>query len=124
MFEQGKYLASLAPNIAIKCPALPAGIKAMEMLTAAGITVNATVSFTVPQAVHVAEAIERGLAQAEKNNVDIKDVTPYVTIMVGRIDDHLKRVRDSKNINIDPEIINWASIATFKNAYRIFKERN
>ena len=124
MFEQGKYLASLAPNIAIKCPALPAGIKAMEMLTAAGITVNATVSFTVPQAVQVAEAIERGLSQAEKNSIDTKDVTPYVTIMVGRIDDHLRRVRDFKNINIDPEIINWASIATFKNAYRIFKERN
>ena len=124
MFEQGQYLASLAPNIAIKCPALPAGIKAMEMLTAAGITVNATVSFTVSQAVQVAEAIERGLSQAEKNNVDTKDVTPYVTIMVGRIDDHLKRVRDSKNINMDPEIINWASIAIFKNAYRIFKERN
>ena len=124
MFEQGQYLASLAPNIAIKCPALPAGIKAMEMLTAAGITVNATVSFTVPQAVQVAEAIERGLSQAEKNSVDTKDVTPYVTIMVGRIDDHLKRVRDSKNINMDSEIINWASIAIFKNAYRIFKERN
>ena len=124
MFEQGQYLASLAPNIAIKCPALPAGIKAMEMLTDAGITVNATVSFTVPQAVQVAEAIERGLSQAEKNSVDTKDVTPYVTIMVGRIDDHLKRVRDSKNINMDPEIINWASIAIFKNAYRIFKERN
>ncbi len=124
MFEQGQYLASLAPNIAIKCPALPAGIKAMEMLTAAGITVNATVSFTVPQAVQVAEAIERGLSQAEKNSIDTKDVSPYVTIMVGRIDDHLKRVRDSKNINMDPEIINWASIAIFKNAYRIFKERN
>ena len=124
MFEQGQYLASLAPNIAIKCPALPAGIKAMEMLTAAGITVNATVSFTVPQAVQVAEAIERGLSQAGKNSVDTKDVTPYVTIMVVRIDDHLKRVRDSKNINMDPEIINWASIAIFKNAYRIFKERN
>ena len=96
----------------------------MEMLTAAGITVNATVSFTVPQAVQVAEAIERGLSQAEKNSVDTKDVTPYVTIMVGRIDDHLKRVRDSKNINMDPEIINWASIAIFKNAFRIFKERN
>ena len=64
------------------------------------------------------------MSQAEKNSVDTKDVTPYVTIMVGRIDDHLKRVRDSKNINMDPEIINWASIAIFKNAYRIFKERN
>ena len=56
----------LSPNIAIKCPALPAGIKAMEMLTAAGITVSATIGFTVLKAVQVAEAIERGLSQAEK----------------------------------------------------------
>ncbi|MEC7901880.1 MAG: transaldolase family protein [Candidatus Neomarinimicrobiota bacterium] len=124
MFKQGKYLASLAPNIAIKCPALPAGIKAMEMLTAVGITVNATVSFTVPQAVKVAEAIERGLEKAEKNGIDTTNVTPYVTIMVGRIDDHLKRIRESKGVNVDPEIIDWASIAIFKNAYRIFKEKN
>ena len=124
MFEQGKYLASLAPNIAIKCPALPAGIKAMEMLTAVGITVNATVSFTVPQAVQVAEAIQRGLEEAEKNGIDTTDVTPYVTIMVSRIDDHLKRVREENDINVAPEIIDWASIAIFKNAYTIFKEKN
>jgi transaldolase len=124
MFEQGKYLASLAPNIAIKCPALPAGIRAMEMLTAIGVTVNATVSFTVPQAVQVAEAIERGLTQAEKNGIDTKNVTPYVTIMVGRIDDHLKRERESKGVDIDPKIIDWASIAIFKNAYSIFKKKN
>ena len=123
MFEQGKYLASLAPNIAIKCPALPAGIKAMEMLTAIGISVNATVSFTVPQAVQVAEAIEKGLAQAENNGVDMSNITPYVTIMVGRIDDHLKHQRENDNIDIDPTIIDWASIAIFKNAYKIFKER-
>ena len=123
MFEQGKYLASLAPNIAIKCPALPAGIKAMEMLTAKGISINATVSFTVPQAVQVAEAIEKGLTQAENNGVDISTITPYVTIMVGRIDDHLKRQRENNNIDIDPTIIDWASIAIFKNAYKIFKER-
>ena len=119
MFEQGKYLASLAPNIAIKCPALPAGIKAMEMLTAAGITVNATVSFTVPQAVQVAEAIERGLSQAEKNSVDTKDVTPYVTIMVGRIDDHLRRVRDSKIIESTPE--NLGMINTVKHMVSVEK---
>ena len=123
MFEQGKYLASLAPNIAIKCPALPAGIKAMEMLTAVGISVNATVSFTVPQVVKVAEAIEKGLEEAEKNGIDTTNITPYVTIMVGRIDDHLKRIRKSKSVNIEPEIIDWASIAIFKNAYRIFKEK-
>ena len=123
MFEQGKYLASLAPNIAIKCPALPAGINAMEKLTSVGISVNATVSFTVPQAVQVAEAIERGLSTAEKNSVDTSNITPYVTIMVGRIDDHLKRQKEAENINVSSGIINWASIAIFKNAYTIFKNK-
>ena len=123
MFEQGKYLASLAPNIAIKCPALPAGIEAMEKLTSVGISINATVSFTVPQALEVAEAVERGLETAKNNGVDTSTVTPYVTIMVGRIDDHLKRQREAENIDIDPDLINWASIAVFKNAYTLFKDR-
>ena len=123
MFEQGKYLASLAPNIAIKCPALPAGIDAMEMLTAHGISINATVSFTVPQAVKVAEAIERGLQKAENKGIDITKVTPYVTIMVGRIDDHLKRQNKELNAGVSEDIIDWASIAIFKNAYSIFKKR-
>ena len=123
MFKQGKYLASLAPNIAVKCPALPAGIAALEKLTANGICINATVSFTVPQAVQVAEAIERGLDQAEQDGKNIEKLTPYVTIMVGRIDDHLKRIKQSKNIDVDPEIIDWASIAVFKNAYKIFQKR-
>ena len=48
---------------------------------------------------------------------------PYVTIMVGRIDDHLKRLREAENVDVDPELINWASIAIFKNAYAIFKDR-
>ena len=80
-------------------------------------------SFTVPQAVQVAEAIERGLDQAEQDGINIEKLTPYVTIMVGRIDDHLKRVKQSENIDVDPEIIDWASIAVFKNAYKIFQKR-
>lgn len=123
MFEQGKYLASLAPNIAIKCPALPAGIDAMEMLTASGISINATVSFTVPQAVKVAEAVERGLKKAQDKGIDITKVTPYITIMVGRIDDHLKRQNKEMNTKVNDDLIDWASIAIFKNAYNIFKER-
>ena len=123
MFEQGKYLASLAPNIAVKCPALPAGIAALEKLTSNGICINATVSFTVAQAVAVAEAVERGLNEAEKNGFNIENLTPYVTIMVGRIDDHLKRINQSENNEVEPEIIDWASIAIFKNAYKIFQEK-
>ena len=63
------------------------------------------------------------LETAKKNGVDTSTITPYVTIMVGRIDDHLKRLREAENVDVDPELINWASIAIFKNAYAIFKDR-
>ena len=92
----------------------------MEKLTSVGISVNATVSFTVPQAVQVAEAIERGLSIAKKHGVDTSNITPYVTIMVGRIDDHLKRQKETDNIDVSSDIIDWASIAIFKNAYTIY----
>ena len=53
MVTQADQLASIAPNIAIKCPAVAAGIKAIESLTAKGISINATVSFSVPQAIDI-----------------------------------------------------------------------
>ena len=123
MVKQAEHLVSIAPNIAIKNPAVAAGFKSMEELTAKGITINATVSFTVPQAVAAAEAIERGWARAQENGVDTSTLTPYVTIMVGRIDDHLKRVMAKENITVDPRVTNWAGVAIFKKAYEIFKER-
>ena len=59
--EQALRFAELAPNIQVKIPATNAGIEAIEEVTAAGVNVNATVSFTVPQVIAVAEAVERGL---------------------------------------------------------------
>src|SRR5215472_9454893 len=47
---------ALAPNMIVKIPATQAGIRAIEEATAAGVSINATVSFTVPQAIAVAEA--------------------------------------------------------------------
>ena len=123
MVTQADQLASIAPNIAIKCPAVIAGIKAIEDLTAKGISINATVSFSVPQAIAAAEAVERGLLKAEKNGINTDSITPYITIMVGRIDDHLRRVITREKIMVDPGITNWAGVAIFKKAYRIFKER-
>src|SRR6516225_2438309 len=47
--EQALRFAELAPNMQVKIPATAAGIAAIEEVTAAGININATVSFTVPQ---------------------------------------------------------------------------
>ncbi len=119
MVRQAVELAALAPNIAIKAPATAAGIVAMEEMTARGIRINATVSFTVSQAIAVAEAIERGRRRAGGRG----PARPYVTLMIGRVDDHLKRVAEREKIETTPGALDWAGVAVFKEAHRIFKAR-
>lgn len=120
--EQATQLAALAPNIAVKVPATAAGIVAIEELTARGVVINATVSFTVAQAIAAAEAVERGLARLERG-VDRARITPWITIMAGRIDDHLRSVAKVRSAAIDPEHIRCASTAIVRRAYRLFRER-
>ena len=64
--EQAIRFDNLAPNIQVKIPASAAGITAIEEVTYRGINVNATVCFTVPQAIAVAEAVERGMRRAQR----------------------------------------------------------
>ncbi|MFH1618433.1 MAG: transaldolase family protein [bacterium] len=123
MVRHAASLAAIAPNIAIKVPATETGVAAMEEIVAAGINVNATVSFSVSQAVAAAEAFEKGLARAEAAGSDMTRMHPYVTIMVGRVDDHMKRVMEKEGISMDPGYFNWAGIAVFKRAHRIFREK-
>ena len=63
MVEQGARFAGLAPNIQVKFPVTSAGMVAIEEATSRGININATVSFTVDQAIASAEAVERGLGR-------------------------------------------------------------
>ncbi len=123
MVEQAVHLASLAPNIQVKLPATSAGIVALEEATARGVNVNATVSFTLPQAIAAAEAIERGLARLEASSGDASRLAPTVVIMIGRLDDWLKAVADRDLLSIKPGVLDWAGIAIMKRANRIFVER-
>jgi transaldolase len=123
MLEHARRLASVAPNVAIKAPCIAEGLAAIEEMTALGICVNVTVSFTVPQVIAAAETIERGLKRAEKNGIDTSTFTPYVTLMVGRLDDHLKRVMAKERLSIDPGYLEWAGVAAFKKCYALFRER-
>src|SRR5438309_7711761 len=60
LVEQAVHFDGLARNVLVKIPATSAGIIAIEELTGRGICINATVSFTVPQALAGAAAGERG----------------------------------------------------------------
>jgi transaldolase len=107
----------------VKIPATRAGIPAIEEVTYRGVSINATVSFTLPQCVAVAEAIERGLRRREQEGKDISVMGPVCTIMVGRLDDWLKVVAEKDNITIDPGYLEWAGVAVFKKTYRLFQDR-
>ena len=121
--EQAEEFNRLAPNMIVKIPVTRAGIPAIEEATYRGISINATVSFTLPQCIAVAEAVERGLKRREQEGKDISAMGPVCTIMVGRLDDWLKVVVEKENITIDPGHLEWAGVAVFKKAYQIFRER-
>jgi len=123
LVQQAVQFSELAPNIIVKIPVTSAGLAAFEEVTYRGISINATVSFTVPQAIAVAEAVERGLVRREAEGLDVNTMGPVCTIMVGRLDDWLRVVAERDQITVDPGILEWAGVAAFKQAYGIYQER-
>lgn len=124
LIDQAVHFDSLAPNIQVKAPVTAAGVKAIEETTYRGVNINATVCFTVPQALAVAEAVETGLNRREAEGLPVDKMTPVCTIMVGRMDDWLKVVAKKKKIIVTPGDMDWAGVACIKKAYRIYKERS
>jgi transaldolase len=123
IIAQAQEFNRLAPNMIVKIPVTHAGIPAIEEATYLGISINATVCFSLPQCVAVAEAVERGLRRREREGKDISAMGPVCTIMVGRLDDWLKVVLEKENITIDPGYLEWAGVAVFKKTYQLFRER-
>jgi transaldolase len=70
MLEEGRRLAALAPNIAIKVPLTPDGLKTCRTLADEGVQVNVTLCFSPAQALLAAKA-----------------GATFVSPFVGRLDD-------------------------------------
>lgn len=123
MLEQGLRFAGLAPNLQVKFPATRAGIEAIERATALGVSINATVCFTVAQSIAVAEAVERGLDAFASRGGDLASMSPVCTIMIGRLDDWMRVLVERDDLSVHPDALNWAGIAAFKQAYGVYGER-
>lgn len=70
MLKEGREVASWAPNVTVKIPLTPDGMKATKILAAEGIKVNVTLVFSLPQALIAAKA---GAA--------------FISPFIGRLDD-------------------------------------
>ena len=71
MLEEGRKLAKIAKNVAVKVPLTPDGLKTCKALRSEGIMVNVTLCFSAGQALLAAKA-------------DASFISPFV----GRIDDN------------------------------------
>lgn len=116
-------LSAMSENILIKMPVSAAGVLALEECVYQGISVNGTVCFGVPQAIAVAEAIEKGLKRREAAGLSLDGMLNSCTIMTGRIDDYMKKLAAEREAPITQEYLDCAGEAIFKKVYGIYKEK-
>lgn len=121
MLAMARRFHSWAPNIAVKLPAVSAGLEVLEDCIAEGITATATVSFTLSQAIEIAERCSIGRKRAERNGV--KPGRCFSVIMIGRLDDYLREVALDNNAPISESDIRQSGLAVTKRTYRIYRER-
>jgi transaldolase len=122
MAAMAKRVHAWAPNIAVKLPATAAGLDVLEDCIAQGITTTATVSFTVPQVLAIAERHRAGQVRARQLGVEPGHC--FAVIMIGRLDDYLRDVaRDARRAVTETDICQ-AGLAVAKRAYSMYRERS
>lgn len=121
--KMAKDVHALGPNMQVKIPSTKAGIEAMEEATYLGITVMATLCFSVDQAVCAAEAIERGLKRREAEGLDNSMIAPVCAVLLGMQEDWLNGYMLNNSLVIDPAAVVHAGVAVTKKVSSIYKER-
>ncbi len=121
MWLMAQRFHAWAPNIAVKLPVTAAGLDVLEDCAAEGMTVTATVSFTLPQVIWVAERYRRGRARALKQSR--RPGQCFAVIMIGRLDDYLRDVAKDRKAKVSEADIRQSGMAVVKRAYAIFQQR-
>lgn len=121
MLAMARRFRAWAPNISVKLPATAAGLDVLEDCVAEGITATATVSFTVPQVLAIAERHRQGVARAKASG--IAPGRCFAVLMVGRLDDYLRELADDAKAEVKPADLQQAGLAVTKRALAIYRQR-
>ena len=78
----GKRWSAGEPNRMIKVPATTAGIRAIELLAAAGVPLNVTLIFTMPQYIRARDAVWKGAQQ----RASLDSFKSVYSVFISRID--------------------------------------
>ncbi len=128
---EGKRLwqAINRPNAMIKVPATKAGVEALEALIFEGISVNATLIFSVDQYAAIATAFERGLQRRHAAGQPVNGINSVASFFISRIDSAVDRLIDAR-VNLGDAaserllaLRGQIAIANAKRAYRLYQQR-
>ncbi len=105
------------PNILIKIPASAEGMSAIRQATAAGISVNITLIFSVKVYAQVIEAYLGGLEERVAKGLAISQIHSVASFFVSRVDSAVDKLLEAKgNKELQGKIAN----ANAKEAYQLF----
>lgn len=114
---EAKRLHALAacPNLLIKIPGTPAGVKAIEEAIFAGVPVNVTLLFSREQYIAAADAYWRGIQRRIEAGLDPK-VVSVASIFISRWDAAVAG-------KVPPELGNRLGIAIARRIYKTYHQR-
>ena len=126
MIEMAEELADLCPNVMIKIPGSTQGMPVFKHLASKGISTNATLVYTVPQIMTVANMVAEGRKIHLSNNIHRHGWRAVCTHMSGRFEDSkaFRGYINSMNLDISPLELRYASEAVVKKCAGLFVERD
>jgi transaldolase len=105
-------------NTMIKVPATPAGVPAIEELTALGVNVNVTLLFSVERYERVIEAYLRGLERRADDGLPLDSIASVASFFVSRVDGKADALLPE-----DSPLRGRVAIANAHRAYSRYRER-
>ncbi|MFR9676630.1 transaldolase family protein [Streptomyces sp. TR06-5] len=125
MLEQALELAAINPNLMVKVPGTAQGYQVVRQLVARGISINGTLSYTVPQFTACSAAVTSGLAEAGRRGVDTSRWRAVFTHMIGRFGSNLDVQYEAaaRGIELSQAETRWAELAIAKRIHHGIRDQ-
>ncbi len=105
------------PNVMIKVPGTKAGVAAFEELTAAGVSVNVTLLFSIERYREIAAAYLRGLSRRLNAGQDVSGIASVASFFISRVDSAVDAALDTAGAPADHPLRSTIAVANANAAW-------
>lgn len=110
------------PNVLIKIPATVEGLAAITEATAAGISVNVTLIFSLSRYREVINAYLTGLERAKADGIDLSTLHSVASFFVSRVDTEIDKRLDAIGTPEATALKGKSGVANARLAYQVYEQ--